>query len=1166
MPIGLVLCLAASAGVIWYLRTTRVDAPVAAKLAADASLTGAAAVCFSPDGERLLTASDSGDMRLWDIYTGEQLGSVESGAAVLAVAFSPDGNTFAAGVVKPEGGVQVQLRDAVTMKVTGVFDAGQDMAAISYGPGGTILTLSTKGDILHWNSIGESQGVTAAGLSGFSRAAMGAFGSQILFAREDRAGVWSVPAGKELRAMDALPGPALSLALSPDESVVAAAAGGKVIVFDAGSGKARHTFQGDDAVAALSIDRDNGFLAAGSGDGITRIYNLKTGEVILRLYGFSGGEWVALTPSGYYNASAGGASLLKLTAEDREYTLEQFSEIFFRPDVVYDLIQAHSVGLAEGKAATNAAVESAVIGKATTLAKELKNPDDPPDVEILGPALLNVGTAEVTLRIRVTAGKRGAGPIAVYNRDKIAGVYSLATTMVEEKQAGENIEYTAAVPVRLKSDQDGYNVITVRAFNHSQKRESDPSNKVEIYTSWVGEKTGPALHILLVWAANYLEQPRLELTGKDAEAIKNIFTAQHKGVLYTNVTIHELNERNFTREKFLATFDELEKNVKEEDTFIFFYAGHGIVDKETGDFHLLPYDSLKTDKSRDITKLEFVTGLSRIHAKNSLIMLDACQSGEMLTMGSAFNRLLQKMERKAVIAAALGDQSAQEWSSLGHGVFTYAIIEALAGSGNLEELAEAPAGLAARDDRDPENRYVTVNSLIDYVERRVPELVDSRQIALFRNSGDVTLRAVERHITAQEALGFKMDEDSNFRIVDMNLTPGEVTITAKTEGIVTVENTEIAPKPIMAGVDVVEELKEGQYTVNIIYVDNEVGSETIMVKNGKKTALAFTYVPLPPGEVSISARSAGILTIRRKDGPATGPGISMKANSPIKRSLDDGTYTLSMNYADTVVETRDVAVSKGKNIPPVYFNHQVPNLDGFVLLRGGSFQMGSSENERNRRNNEAAHQVTVSSFFIGQKEITQREYAAVTGKNPSANRDNNLPVEQVTWIDAINYCNARSQREGLTPAYQVQGRRVTWNRAANGYRLPTEAEWEYACRAGTSSAYYTGSSISGRQANFKDSGNGRTVRGGAYAANPWGLYDMAGNVWEWCWDFSGEYTAERQQDPVGPFAPSSDEYRHVTRGGAFSNDADILRSAYRGSDKLTTANNILGFRIARSLD
>jgi formylglycine-generating enzyme required for sulfatase activity len=241
----------------------------------------------------------------------------------------------------------------------------------------------------------------------------------------------------------------------------------------------------------------------------------------------------------------------------------------------------------------------------------------------------------------------------------------------------------------------------------------------------------------------------------------------------------------------------------------------------------------------------------------------------------------------------------------------------------------------------------------------------------------------------------------------------------------------------------------------------------------------------------------------------------------------------------------------------------------FVKINSGTFAMGSPEDEAERDDDEALHQVTVSSFYMGKYEVTRREWREMMGNNPGYFKGDNLPVELISWYDAVEYCNTRSLCEELTPAYRINGADVSWNRNAGGYRLPTEAEWEYACRAGTTGPFNTGNNITADQANYNGnypySNNPRgvyrksAVEAGSFAPNPWGLYNMHGNVWEWCWDWYGSYGSGSLTDPAGL---SAGNFR-VLRGGSWSSDGGRLRSAYRYG---TTPNRggDAGFRLVRS--
>ncbi|MHC6201930.1 formylglycine-generating enzyme family protein [Breznakiellaceae bacterium SP9] len=247
---------------------------------------------------------------------------------------------------------------------------------------------------------------------------------------------------------------------------------------------------------------------------------------------------------------------------------------------------------------------------------------------------------------------------------------------------------------------------------------------------------------------------------------------------------------------------------------------------------------------------------------------------------------------------------------------------------------------------------------------------------------------------------------------------------------------------------------------------------------------------------------------------------------------------------------------------------QVP--PDMVYIAGGTFIMGSPANEPERGSDEVQHRVTVSGFCMGTYPVTQKDYQALMGYNPSRFKEDALPVEQVNWYDAIDYCNARSKKEGLAPAYTVSKDNVTWSRNANGCRLPTEAEWEYACRAGTITPFSTGNTITTGQANYngnypyngnaKGTYRGKTTPVGNFAANAWGLYDMHGNVWEWCWDWYGAYSSANQTDPMG----AASGFTRVWRGGGWGSYAEGVRSAFRYGLTPTFRYSVLGFRVVRS--
>lgn len=192
--------------------------------------------------------------------------------------------------------------------------------------------------------------------------------------------------------------------------------------------------------------------------------------------------------------------------------------------------------------------------------------------------------------------------------------------------------------------------------------------------------------------------------------------------------------------------------------------------------------------------------------------------------------------------------------------------------------------------------------------------------------------------------------------------------------------------------------------------------------------------------------------------------------------------------------------------------------------------------------------VVLAPYRIAAVPVTQAQYARLTGERPSSVRGDRLPVETVSWWDAVRFCNALSRRDGLTPAYRPHpdGEGADWRVSADGYRLPTEAEWEHACRAGTTGPRY---GPLDEIAWYRDNSAGRIHEVAGRAPNDWGLYDMLGNTWDWCWDV---YDAEVYGS-----------YR-VLRGGGWFDEHWSCRASVRRRSHPTFRIDDVGFRVARS--
>ena len=214
-----------------------------------------------------------------------------------------------------------------------------------------------------------------------------------------------------------------------------------------------------------------------------------------------------------------------------------------------------------------------------------------------------------------------------------------------------------------------------------------------------------------------------------------------------------------------------------------------------------------------------------------------------------------------------------------------------------------------------------------------------------------------------------------------------------------------------------------------------------------------------------------------------------------------------------------------------------------VLIPAGKFMMGSLETEKNRGEDELQHEVTIiKPFYIGKTEVTQEQWQTVMGNSPSEIKGVRLPVTNVSWGDCQDFI------------------KILNGKTKGGFRLPTEAEWEYACRGGKSTAYYFGNEVTPKDVNYAASNLGKTVPVASKKANVFGLHEMHGNVWEWCEDWYGVYFEGPVKDPKGAETGS----RRCVRGGSFFDAESDARSSNRYAVTPSTRNGYIGLRLARS--
>jgi formylglycine-generating enzyme required for sulfatase activity len=401
--------------------------------------------------------------------------------------------------------------------------------------------------------------------------------------------------------------------------------------------------------------------------------------------------------------------------------------------------------------------------------------------------------------------------------------------------------------------------------------------------------------------------------------------------------------------------------------------------------------------------------------------------------------------------------------------------------------------------------------------------------------------------------------------VSVTLTPdfGWITVESEPAGLsVTIDEKIVGQTPLTS-----MEIDTGPHDVLVSAENYHAEGRRVIIERAEREVVRVAPTPRNGGLKVIATDASGnAAEVRVKvDGREVGRGYQ-----PI--TLLAGKHQVSVDGSagswtgEVIVEEAKLVELAARLVPgaqPVGVRSVAGATVAMVEIPAGSFMMGSPSSEESRDDDESQHRVEITrGFQMASTEVTQAQYEKVMGANPSQYKGADRPVEQVSWLGAVQFCNRLSARDGLSPAYRISGTSVTWDAKSNGYRLPTEAEWEYACRAGTTTAYHTG----GGEADLaragwygKNAGN-ETHPVGKKTPNAWGLYDMHGNVWEWCWDWYGEYGSGSRRDPQGATTGSS----RVFRGGSLGIGAGGCRPAARSWSAPSYVYYSLGFRVARS--
>ena len=657
-------------------------------------------------------------------------------------------------------------------------------------------------------------------------------------------------------------------------------------------------------------------------------------------------------------------------------------------------------------------------------------------------------------------------------------------------------------------------------------------------------------HLIAIGIDEYLHWPRLKTAVSDARAVAEVLQVEY-GFPPDKITV--LRNTEATEKAIVGALREKARTLRPDDSLVVFYAGHGHMDEVTGEGAWIPVDGERGDDSTWIANAKVKSYLRAMKARHVLLISDSCFSGDFFR-GS---RGASPSITDAYIRSAFGKNSRQALTS-----------------GGLEPVADEGFG----------GHSVFAHFLLrELRENKSPYLLPSDLHA--RIKGGVAANAPQ-----QPLLGILTNTGAELGGEFVLFRKGmggtlDALIERRREQLTLLQQREAEAREAAAKQEQVLEEKEkalGQLDRQITDLQKKLGTGVPGGDSLKQLLAMVERKEQQAAELQRLRRQAQAEKRRREEEI-----VRLKAEGLEKREAafeaDHADYRkiVGSEYASALVKeqawvslcrkwgfpadtpTDTLMWAGGRVICLRELGEElvaVPGLDmEFVMIRPGMFMMGSEDEK-------AVREVTLTRpFWMGKHEVTQAQYEAIMAANPSRFKGDRLPVEGVSWEDAVAFARRLTERErqaGRLPDCQV-------------YRLPTEAEWEYCCRAGSTGDYCYGNG-EGQLGDYAWYGENSetTVQGllfkrrkrqthevGLKKPNAWGLYDMHGNVWEWCQDWYGDYPSGSATDPKGPSGGSI----RVIRGGCWLNSAWFCRSAIRLWNAPDYRNFYVGFRLLRAV-
>jgi len=624
-----------------------------------------ASVAISADGKRIVSSGDDKTLRVWDVESGREIRRFEGhNARVTSAVFSPDGRTIASGAGR--GDQSLRLWDVESGREVRRWEGQtRDIYSVAFSPDGKTVV-----------SGGGSSAIQVPGVSG-GRAYV--FDGPVNLLQ-----IWDVHSGREIRRFEGHADEVKSVAFSPDgKTLISASTDRTLRHWDVGSGREIRRFEGHASyVNATTFSPDGARILSASGDGTARIWDKANGRELAALVSSSDGEWLVITPEGYFNASRNGTQWINVRAENEIYPLNQFYDAFYRPDLVERRLAGEDI--------------SGLISQ--TLEHALKNP--PPQGTFVGKADVN-DPARVTLRYRVASSGGGVGDIRVFHNGKLvhsdavvpvrgpAEAVQLVAVTPEAVTRGLVIAAAAAreapQPTSTKPDTvegsisvevvPGENEVTVIAFNRTNTVQCEP---VSIRVDAGQRVITPKLHVLAVGIDRYRERP-LSFAVKDATGFAKLLEAT-AGTTFSrdNIVVKLLIDEEASRSRILGELAQIAREAKPWDSFVLFVASHGVL--HNGVYSIVTHDFSGQLPQGLLGAAELLEAGKAIPALNQLIVLDTCHAGGLNSLArglyDARMGVLARSSGMHIFASAAEAQEAIDGYQ-GNGLFTHALLQAM---------------------------------------------------------------------------------------------------------------------------------------------------------------------------------------------------------------------------------------------------------------------------------------------------------------------------------------------------------------------------------------------------------------------------------------------------------------------------------------------------------